>query len=231
MRTSLLAIGASLFVALTSACGSSTEPLVSVESAGGTGAPADADECPANAPVRGVLKGDVPRLNLGGVFGQVRNVTDSLVWVWGQRKDGWSPSPCRVNPGMSASFGATDPRFANESFSRRGEFRIRLLVTSSQDADAPGTMVGYVWGPDVRPAAVSAYQTANGGMCDGDSVELKTPPLASGRKYVLKGESQGTVQVEQMMSDDDFAYEWMQTTDADWRWAYLGFSVLSIGKC
>lgn len=206
---------------LMTGCGSS-DPSVSVESAGDTGAPADAAECPANAPVRGVLKGDVT--SGSGVFGQVHNDTDSPVWVWGQRTDGWSPSPCRLNPGMSASFGSSGLGFA-------GEFRMQLLVTSSQDPDAPGTMVGYVWGPKVRPYAVSSYQTAGAGTCDGDSVELRTQTLGSQGKSLLEGKSQGTIQVQRLRSSDQLAYEWLQTPDADWRWDHIDFSVLSIGRC
>ena len=223
MRTSLLALGAALSISLT-ACGSWTDtsssptPTVSVESQSASGAVASAEECPANSPVRGILKGSVPKFYYDGVFGHVYNSIDSPVWVWGQRRDGWSPSPCRLNPGKGASFGAASAE------------QFLILVTSSPDSDAPGTMVGVFDPPAGYPTAESVYRTAGGSRCDRDNVTLETDGLSEGQEYRLKGNSQGSVLVKRLPDDGAIAREWMQTSDAN-DWARLDLYVESIGRC
>ena len=210
---------------------SSAVPTPPVESASGSGAPASAEECPANSPVRGRLKGDVSPLSYNGVFGHVYNNTGSTVWIWSQ--DRAATSPCRLSPGKGASYGGpSQPRMTEDAAWVPGGARglFWLLLTSSQDSGAPGTAVAVYDPPVGYPDAVSVYTTAGGSRCDRDDVRLETGGLSEGQEYRLKGNSQGSVLVKRLDDNEGIAREWMQTSDAD-DWARMDLFVESIGRC
>jgi len=231
MAVRYAAIPAVAILALTG-CGSAqtSAPAASLESASQSGAVASADACPANSPVRGILKGDMSALSYNGVFGQVYNNTGSTVWIWSQDKA--DTAPCRLSPGEGASFGsASEPRMTSDAaWVPSGDSRFWLLLTSAQDPNSPGTAVAVYDPPVGYPDAVSVYRTAGGGICDSDNVQLKTAGLSEGQEYRLKGNSQGSVLVKRLDDNEGIAREWMQTSDAD-DWARIDLFVESVGRC
>ena len=234
MRMVVAAMAAGVVLAGCGSSGQSAESSAPVESASASGAVASAEECPANSPVRGILKGDVGWASYNGVFGHIYNTTGSPLWVWSQRKD--AGAPCLLNPGKGASFGFAGPPKEEATWVPRHDFLlvsnhwILFLVTSSAASDAPGTMIG-VFDPDIGyPNAASIYRTAGGSSCEGDDVGLETDGLSEGQEYRLKGNSQGSVLVKRLDDNEVIAREWMQTSDAD-DWARLDLYVESIGRC
>ena len=241
MRTSLLALGAALSISLT-ACGSSTDtsssptPTVAVESQSASGAVASAEECPANSPVRGLLRGDLDGDD--GVFGHVYNRTASTLWVWSQSRD--ATAPCRLLPGQGASFASTSVELDSPDapwVPRRGEpsevdlspkGRYWILVTESSEAAASGVALG-VRDPQIgRPTAVSIHRSPGGATCASDNVALSTGGLREDQEYRLKGNSQGSVLVKRLKDSRSIAQEWIGREDD---WARIDLSVESIGRC
>ena len=224
------AMAAGVVLAGCGSSGQSAESSAPVESASASGAVASAEECPANSPVRGILKGDVSAMSYNGVFGHIYNTTDSPLWVWSQDRD--AASPCLLNPGKGASFGsASEPRMTSDAaWVPSGDSRFWLLLTSSRDSSAPGTAVSVYDPPVGYPTSQSVYRTASGSSCESDDVTLKTDGLSEGQEYRLKGNSQGSVLVKRLDDNEVIAREWMQTSDAN-DWARLDLYVESIGRC
>ena len=239
-RVVVTAMAAGVVLAGCGSSGQSAESSAPVESASGVGAPASADECPANAPVRGLLKGRLEGDD--GVFGHVYNSTGDTLWVWSQVKD--SPTPCRLAPGKGASFASDSveveskdaawvpPRKEAQSEGDLSRIdRFWILVTGSAEATAPGVAVGLVDPLMARPDAVSIYRSPGGGTCASDNVALYTGGLSENREYRLKGNSQGSVLVKRLSDSKEIAREWMPgNTDTD-DWARLDLYVESIGRC
>lgn len=234
MTRSAIAVGAALLATVVAGCGSSGQsatPTASVESATDAGAPASGDECPANSPLRGILKGYLQADD--GVFGHIYNNTDGTLWLWSQRKD--DKSPCRLEPGKGASFGAAQEGIDSNKLSPwipdPDWVRIWILMTTSPDTSAPGVAVGLSDPPDWRSAnASSVYRTAAGGRCTRDDVQLKTGGLSEDQEYRLKGSSQGSVLVKRLPDNKEIAREWTDTSAAD-DWARIDLYVESIGSC
>ena len=224
------AVAAGVVLAGCGSSGQSGESSAPVESASASGAVASAEECPANSPVRGSLKGRMYAGADDGVFGHIYNTTGSQLWVWGPRKD--AAAPCLLNPGKGASFGFPHPPYekANWVPTNLGTGWIMFLVTSSPDSDAPGTVIGVLDLMYGYPKGLSVYRTAGGSTCPSDNVEFRTDGLSEGQEYRLKGNSQGSVLVKRLDDNEEIAREWMQTSDAD-DWARLDLNVESIGRC
>ena len=232
MRMVVAAMAAGVVLAGCGSSGQSAESSAPVESASASGAVASAEECPANSPVRGSLKGDVGWRSYDGVFGHIYNTTGSQMWVWGPRKD--AAAPCLLNPGKGASFGFAGPPDDKANWVptsvKAFSGLIVFLVTSSPDSDAPGTMIG-VSDPEMDyPDAASIYRTAGGSRCKSDDVALRTGSMREGQEYRLKGNSQGSVLVKRLDDNEEIAREWMQTSKAN-DWARLDLYVESIGRC
>ena len=223
-------------------CGSSgaTAPAASVESATQSGAVASADACPANSPVRGILKGELDEHD--GVMGHIYNRTGAAVWVWSELKS--NATPCRLEPGAGASFasgmdhrpprGDGDWALYASFFPRANEAEITtsywMLVTSSPDSSSPGIAIG-VKDPSIQqPIVRSTYRTAQGSACDRDNVLLRTDRLDENQEYRLKGSSQGDVLVKRFDDNAGIAKEWTGT-DKSSDWARIDLSVDGFGTC
>lgn len=242
MAMRFVAIPALATVVVLAGCGSSgtTAPAASVETASESGAVASADTCPANSPVRGILKGELDGHD--GVMGHIYNRTGAPVWVWSELKS--NATPCRLEPGAGASFASRmdhrPPRGSADwdAFAswrpRANEAEINtsywMLVTSSPDASSPGIAIG-VKDPDVvQPIVRSTYRTAQGSACDRDNVMLRTDRLGENQEYRLKGSSQGDVLVKRFGDDARIAKEWTGT-DKSSDWARIDLTVDGFGIC
>ncbi len=219
--------------------GGSGESSVSVDSSSVAGAPAaSTDDCAANSPVRGLLKGKLDSDD--GVFGHVYNRTPNTLWVWSEWKD--ATAPCRLLPGQGASFAAKTGE--PESASRYAPWRIApsqgqgddagalwLLVTAANDSSSPGVALKLYdptwWG---YPSVKSRYRTASGGKCGSDAF-LDTGDLKENAEYRLKGDEQGSVLVKRLADSKEIAREWMPGNTNTDDWARIDLNVESIGKC
>ncbi len=240
MAVRYAAIPAVAVLALTG-CGSAqtSAPAASLETASQSGAVASADACPANSPVRGILKGELDGND--GVLGHVYNRTGAAVWLWSERKS--NASPCRLDPGAGASFasrmdhrppmGADWDAFAswrprvNEAEPNTSYW---ILVTPSPDAASGGIAIGLKDPDVVQPIARSTYRTAQGSACQRDDVMIRTARLDENKEFRLKGSSQGDVLVKRYDDNAAIAKEWTGT-DKSSDWARIDLYVDGFGSC
>ena len=237
MTMRFVAIPAIATAVVLAGCGTTSDGAAqsaSVQSASASGEVASADICPANSPVRGILKGVVD--DDDGAFGHVYNKTGGTLWVWSQDGQG----PCQLPRDAGASFAGNTADYQELNLDSMAPWRPRgdidveesywVLITSGPERDAPGVAVGINDPYIMQPLARSVYRTASGGICSSDNVMFTSSRLGEDGGYRLKGRSQGNVRVKRLPDNAAIAREWTGLSRTD-DWARMDLYVEAIGQC